>query len=388
MAQRISYSTFRGSSASHHATLRLPPDRAPCPVVVNVHGGFWKTQWSLQNLRTTTLLEAFAGCATWDVEYARVDQEEPASSDEGGGFPHTCLDVLAALNALADGTVPDELRSRLDLSRVYLCGHSAGGHIVLWIAMLSRFTPAQRDELAARVSTVAGEPVTVALRAGVSGGLCVRGVIGLAAVTCLHDALDGGLSDFHDAAINFLWRAGPSAAPAALCVEAACPYMLSAALPATAGLRFLLLSGLDDVDVPPMLSVKLAARLWQLRAQLWLMLVPGADHYEVAGLADTLTAPAAERWIAISSALRAFVLEHDERLTSPLSCVSVEDADALCLRAPPHTCARRTLDALDGSAEPLDAAMMRGLGRWFAWTEAAPPPQLVAQLASFEKSPT
>ena len=81
----FAYRTFRGSSVSHQATLRLPPDVVRAPLVLNVHGGFWKTQWSLQNLSTGKLLAAFTGCATLDVEYARVDQNDPAASPEGGG---------------------------------------------------------------------------------------------------------------------------------------------------------------------------------------------------------------------------------------------------------------------------------------------------------------
>ena len=102
------YSTFRGSDASiHFARLTLPtstnaPSGAPATVVVNLHGGFWKTDWGLHNLPTGELLGAFGPVATWDVEYARVDQAEPSTSAAGGGWPHTNLDALAALNALAE----------------------------------------------------------------------------------------------------------------------------------------------------------------------------------------------------------------------------------------------------------------------------------------------
>ena len=56
------YATFRGTDASvHYARLRLPRDGggAPAPVVVNYHGGFWKTSWGLHNLPTAELLGAF-----------------------------------------------------------------------------------------------------------------------------------------------------------------------------------------------------------------------------------------------------------------------------------------------------------------------------------------
>jgi len=370
----IPYTTFRGSSSSHHATLRVPgnADGTPCPVVVNVHGGFWKTKWSLQNLDTSTLLGAFAGCATWDVEYTRVDQADPPASPEGGGFPHSCLDVLAAVNALADGTVPPALRAQLDLTRVYLCGHSAGGHIALWLAMVSRLRPDKRSELATALDAAVGAEAAQALRAGVSPGVLIRGAIGLASVTCLTDALADGLSDNHDAAINFLWRAGASAgagdgATAAPWLACACPCMLLGSLLAdeasgaagtagTAGtaatdtdtvaataaagdapappppLRLLLLSGLSDEDVPATQSVTLAAAAWSAsapasstaapaaaaaaaaaRVSVQLALVEGADHYEVAGLCDTATPGApAERWEAMAAALGAFVREAED----------------------------------------------------------------------------
>jgi acetyl esterase/lipase len=64
------------------------------------------------------------GLAAWNVEYRRVGQE-------GGGWPGTFEDVAAAVDRLAE--VED-----VDTTRVATCGHSAGGHLALWLAARHR----------------------------------------------------------------------------------------------------------------------------------------------------------------------------------------------------------------------------------------------------------
>jgi acetyl esterase/lipase len=63
---------------------------------------------------------ARSGIAAWNVEYRRVGQE-------GGGWPGTLEDVAAAVDRLADV-------EEVDVARVATCGHSAGGHLALWLA--------------------------------------------------------------------------------------------------------------------------------------------------------------------------------------------------------------------------------------------------------------
>jgi acetyl esterase/lipase len=46
----------------------------------------------------------------------------------GGGYPQTTDDVLAAFDALPNPS------ASLDLDRVTVVGHSAGGHLALWLA--------------------------------------------------------------------------------------------------------------------------------------------------------------------------------------------------------------------------------------------------------------
>ena len=63
------------------------------------------------------------GIAVWNIDYRGVDRP-------GGGYPGTFLDAAAAADALRDHAA----RYNLDLSRVVAIGHSAGGHLALWLA--------------------------------------------------------------------------------------------------------------------------------------------------------------------------------------------------------------------------------------------------------------
>lgn len=113
-----------GDAPQQFGVLRLP-DRADgaVPVVVLVHGGFWRNPYDL------TLMDPLAadlverGFAVWNIEYRRI-------GDEGGGWPGTLVDVAAAIDELA--TIADDFP--IDLERVAVVGHSAGGHLALWAA--------------------------------------------------------------------------------------------------------------------------------------------------------------------------------------------------------------------------------------------------------------
>jgi acetyl esterase/lipase len=67
---------------------------------------------------------AARGYAIWNVEYRRLGAP-------GGGWPGTLHDVVSAIDHLAT-IVTDGIE--LDLKRVIVAGHSAGGHLALWVA--------------------------------------------------------------------------------------------------------------------------------------------------------------------------------------------------------------------------------------------------------------
>ena len=148
-----------GSDRLQVADLWLPGGRGPHPTVLMVHGGCWQTEiadrtimnWIADDLRQR-------GIAVWNIDYRGVDRP-------GGGYPGTYLDGAAAADALRSNAV----RYNLDLSRLTAVGHSAGGHLALWLAGRPRL------------------PVTSPLRRG--DPLPIRTVVSL-----------GGLPDLEEAA--------------------------------------------------------------------------------------------------------------------------------------------------------------------------------------------
>lgn len=98
------------------------------PIVVVVHGGFWRAMYDRQHTAAQCLALARSGHVIAAVEYRRVG--------EGGGWPHTFTDLAAAVDA-----VPQALAGSADRDRVVLMGHSAGGHLALWAAGRHRLPP-------------------------------------------------------------------------------------------------------------------------------------------------------------------------------------------------------------------------------------------------------
>lgn len=118
--QRVAY----GEDSSQYGELRVPTGRGPHPVVVLIHGGCFKAAYATpRDLAPMGDVLKAAGIATWNIEYRRLGQP-------GGGWAGTYLDV---------GSAVDHLRAiagkhKLDLDRVVLLGHSAGGHLAMWAA--------------------------------------------------------------------------------------------------------------------------------------------------------------------------------------------------------------------------------------------------------------
>ena len=128
---KADFREFYGQDPSQFVDLFLPGNKAAkgsLPIVFFIHGGFWKTQYDLSH--AGHLCRAFAenlGIAVINVEYRRI-------GSSGGGWPFTFQDVGAAADFLPNVSE----KYSLDYSRVVAMGHSAGGHLALWVAMRSR----------------------------------------------------------------------------------------------------------------------------------------------------------------------------------------------------------------------------------------------------------
>lgn len=117
---RFSY----GPDPAQFGDLYLPQSPGPHPVVLLLHGGCWRwrAQYGLTLLGQLAAAFRQEGLAVWNVEYRRLGN--------GGGWPTTFRDVAMGAEFLQ--TLASQ--HALDLSRIVAVGHSAGGHLALWLA--------------------------------------------------------------------------------------------------------------------------------------------------------------------------------------------------------------------------------------------------------------
>lgn len=202
-----------------------PADRAPRGLTVAlVHGGFWREQYDRHHLPPLAAALAADGFHVANLEYPRIGMP-------GGGWPGTGTSVSDRVeSALADDQLPH---------RLLVVGHSAGGHLALWLAS-------------------AEQPP-----AGLAG------VVALAPVASLAEAHRLHLS--HDAAVELLGGT-PDQEPAAW--AAADPARLGLTLPAV------VLTAANDDEVPgPVIAAYREGR--EVDEPVTFSEVVGAGHYDL-----------------------------------------------------------------------------------------------------------
>lgn len=232
---RIAY----GPDPSQFGELRLPSGAGPHPTLIVLHGGFWRVRHDLTLMGHLCIALQAVGLATWNLEYRRVGQA-------GGGWPGTPLDVARGADHLRE-IAPAHT---LDLTRVYTLGHSAGGHLALWLAA--------RPRLPHGSTLHGGQPLPPA------------GAISLGGVADLHAAQALGLGN--GAVDEFL--GGPPDRYPQRYAEAAPATLLPLGVPQ------LLVHGTLDASVPYAVaeSYQRAALLAGDRAELFTL--SGSDHFD------------------------------------------------------------------------------------------------------------
>ncbi|HTK09135.1 MAG TPA: alpha/beta hydrolase [Ktedonobacteraceae bacterium] len=238
-SQQPSIHTFAyGNAPQHVAELFLPAGTGSFPVAILIHGGFWRARFSLDLMRGLAHDLVAHNFAVWNIEYRRV-------GEPGGGWPGTFQDVARAVDYLTTlvASYP------LDLKRVVAIGHSAGGHLALWLAA--------RYRLPASEITIGTSP------------LPLRGVISLAGVNDLDQAWHLHLGG--DAVVDLL-----SGTPA----EHPARYQLaSPASRLPLGIPQVLLHGTADDRVPLLVSQDYATRAFHAGDIIKLLELPDVDHF-------------------------------------------------------------------------------------------------------------
>jgi len=186
--RRIAY----GPEPLQFGDLYLPNSPGPHPTVILIHGGYWRARYGLDLMTGLALDIAFRGYAAWNIEYRRV-------GNPGGGWPATMLDVALATDYLRI-LAPTYA---LDLHRVVPIGHSAGGHLALWLASRPRI--ARNSPLAGSNFTPQGSTEEVATPLPLAGAISLAGVVDLEMAWQLNlsngavdDLLGGSFTDVPD----------------------------------------------------------------------------------------------------------------------------------------------------------------------------------------------
>ncbi|MER7008920.1 alpha/beta hydrolase [Dactylosporangium sp. NPDC000555] len=223
-----------GEHPDHVADVWLA-DAPNAPLILFMHGGFWRQEWDRAIAGPLAADLAARGYTVAAVEFRRTGQA-------GGGWPGTFSDVAAAAVAVPD-LLAKEVAHRgllpVSVDRPILAGHSAGGHLALWYA------------------TVAPD--------------AIGGVVALAPVTDLARAYELNLDD---GAVADLLGGAPDAVPDAY--ASADPM---ANLPS--GVRTVVVHGAEDDIVPVELSRDYCRSAHQAGDDTTLVELADVEHFAV-----------------------------------------------------------------------------------------------------------
>jgi acetyl esterase/lipase len=238
-----------GDHPDQVADLRRPRCRPSGPLVVVIHGGFWRAEYDRAHVGPLAADLADHGYPVAQLEYRRTGQP-------GGGWRGTFDDVaagVAALPALAAAAMPD--LEAATAGPPILLGHSAGGHLALWCATAMPSA--------------------------------IRGVLALAPVANLAEAYH---LDLDSGAAEALLGGGPDAVP-----ERYAEADPSRRVPLPT--RAVVVHGTLDEHVPAVMSRRYVATSRAAGADVELLELPEVEHF-------ALIDPESPAWAKVADALR------------------------------------------------------------------------------------
>lgn len=243
---KIAYGTHPDQYGELWLPGAIPSGAKKLPVVILIHGGCWRA-----DLPGPELVAFMAddlrqqGMAVWSITYRRVGTK----AENFSPYPDTFLDVATAAEKLIDlaGTYP------LDLTRVVATGHSAGGHLAMWLAARHKLPP--------------DSPLRQ------TAPLPIRAVVGIAAMPDLAYAKVASAhacgADTVDLLVNGKERKDTA-------------YRDTSIVPLLpVGVRQVLVSGVYDAIVAPAQALRYRERAKEKNETVELLTIDNAGHFEL-----------------------------------------------------------------------------------------------------------
>jgi acetyl esterase/lipase len=249
---RVTY----GPDPQQFAELRFPDGQGPHPLLLVIHGGFWRSAYNLSHIGHLCAAFTKKGIVTCNVEYRRL-------GNPGGGWPGTFQDVSVATDHILE-TISSN--PRVDMTRTSVIGHSAGGHLALWLASQHRIAPTS--------------PLHSNQKLHLGSAISLAGVCDLRAAW--KERLGNGV-------VATLIGGTPDQYPDRY--DAGSPIEL---LPT--GIRQVLIHGSDDDIVPVSQSERFVERAEHLGEKPALVKLDGIGHFE-------LIDPESEAWLPVVEAV-------------------------------------------------------------------------------------
>jgi acetyl esterase/lipase len=248
-----------GAQPSQFGELFLPKGSGPHPVVIAIHGGFWRVQYDLHHLGHLCAALAHAGYAVWSLEYRRL-------GEAGGGWPGTFEDVATGAAHLQQIA----MAHNLDMNHTISLGHSAGGHLALWLAARHKLAPTNPFNAIPK--------------------LTLRGVVPLAAVS---DLVLGARLGLSGSVVEALLGGAPDVVPDSYALASP-----SALLPLGVGQH--IVHGVRDDIVPYQMSRLYSEAARKAGDAAVLDTIDNAGHFE-------LIDPESSAWPTVAAAVRALI---------------------------------------------------------------------------------